>query len=167
MADSFIKKLLKDRKKKNNLDLDFYQKVDLFKNLTNKEIMILSDLFIDKYYEKNEIIYRESHPQVVIYIVKSGKVTLQIDLPHLKFKIFEIYAGKHFGEIGMFLESSRIHTATAEEDTELIAIKKSDLKQFILDNPASGIKLLYNLGKFVAEKLIDTSKLIRQNGIFE
>jgi len=167
MKKNFLKCFFKSINTKNDLDYDFYRSVEIFDNLSDKEIQNISSLFIKKYYKKNETIYKENHPQVVVYIVKTGKVSLQIDLPHINFKIFEIPAKIHFGEIGLFLDIPRINTAIALEDTELIAMKKSDIMLFIKANPGTGIKLLYNLGKCVASKYIDTSKLIRQNGIFE
>ena len=167
MIKQLIKNLSKFFKKNEEIDFEFYQKIRIFENLTNKEILKLNDILIEKSYQKDEVIYKENHPQVVIYVVKKGRVNLIVDLPHLQFKVFEIGPKNHFGEIGLFIDTPRIHTAIALEYTELIAIKKSDLKQFILVNPGTGVKLLFNFGKYVALKMLETSKIIRQNGIFE
>ena len=147
------------------IDYDFYRKLSLFETLTDNEILQLNDLLISKTYKKDEVIYKENHPQAVIYIIKSGSVRLQIDLAHFEFKITIVQQYCHFGEIGLFLDTPRICTATAIEDTELIAIKKSDIKQFILTNPGTGIKLLYNFGKSVATLLLETSKSIRHHDL--
>ena len=163
MPVGFIKKLFTFKKDKEVIDYDFYRNVSLFENLTDKEISLIADLSITKLYKQDEMVFKENHPQVVIYIVKTGRVLLHIDLPHLEFKLAVITPSNHFGEIGLFHDVNRISTATAMEDTELIAIKKSDLKHFILQNPATGIKLLYNFGKSVVIRLVETSKLIRQN----
>ena len=163
MPIGFFKKIFTFNKTREVIDYNFYRSVMLFENLTDKEISLIANLTITKVYKQDEMVYKENHPQVVIYIVKSGRVLLHIDLPHLEFKLAVVMPNSHFGEIGLFHDVNRISTATAMEDTELIAIKKSDLKQLILQNPATGIKLLYNFGRSVTMRLVETSKLIRQN----
>jgi CRP-like cAMP-binding protein len=163
MSLEFFKKLFSFNKTEDSIDYDFFKSVTLFSNLTNKEIRLLNDIFIPKLYKKNEVIFRENYPHVVTYIVKSGKIKQFLQLPYEEIHISSIEPRQHFGEIGLFVEADRHVSAIALEDSELIAIKKSDLKQFIMVHPATGIKLLYNFGKSVSLSLIETNKMLKQD----
>jgi CRP/FNR family transcriptional regulator len=159
----FLKKLFNFNKTDDTIDYEFFSEVSVTTGLSKKEIRLFNDILIPKVFKKNEIIFRENHPQVVIYIIKTGKVKLYIDLPYEEVHISTVGAKGHFGDIGLFHDSNRLNSAMTLEDTDLFAIKKNDLKQFIVNNPGTGIKLLFNFGKSVADDLIETSKLYRPN----
>ena len=158
-----LKNMFKYNKDTENIDFEFYQSIDILCNLTKSEIMKLNDLFIYKKYKRGETIFRENHPNPVFYIIKSGKVRLFINLPYEEVTVNDLGAKKHFGEIGIFLETNRITSAVTLEDSELIAVKKSDIKQFIKSNPGTGIKLLYNLGKTISNDLVQVLNNIKQH----
>ena len=158
----FLKKIYLRLKNSEEIDYDFLKSVDIFSNLSDGEIDKLDEIFLVRHYKKNEIIFRENYPHVVLYIIKSGKVKIYLNLRHEKVTIHDLGSKKHFGEIGFFVETNRIASAIATEDTELIAIKHTDMKQFIKDNPATGIKLLFNLGKSITNDFIEVSKKVKE-----
>jgi CRP-like cAMP-binding protein len=99
---------------------------------------------------------------VVIYIIKSGLVKLYLNSSEDEMHITNLGAKQYFGETGLFIDACRFASAVALEETELIAVTKTDLKQFIKNHPATGIKLLFNFGKSVSTNLINMKKLIKQ-----
>ena len=146
----------KSRKDDDALDIEFLQEVELFKKLTKKEIRRFSDLFIYKEYQHNEEIFREHYPHVVFYIIKSGKVKLYHDTTDSETEslIEVLCAKKIFGEIGVFADINRVFSAAAIENTVLIAVNKTDFINFVKNNPATGIKLMYNLSHITVSKLL-------------
>jgi CRP-like cAMP-binding protein len=123
----------------------------MFRKLNDTELIQLSDLFIDKHYHRDEIIFRENYPSVVIYIVFSGRIKLHTDSPNTDFEVFigEMGPQMVFGELGVFTEINRQVSAIALEDTHLLALNKTDFVHYIKSNPGTGIKLLWNLGKII------------------
>jgi CRP-like cAMP-binding protein len=148
----FKKIWLKLRKKPEpRYDLNFLRGIEMFDKLKDNELMQLSDLFIDKHYDKDEIIFRDNYPSVVIYIVYTGKVKLYTDSAHTDYEVFigEMRPQMAFGELGVFSEINRQVSAVCIEDSHLLALNKTDFIHYIKSNPGTGIKLLWNLGKTI------------------
>ena len=155
-----IRALLRYNKEQEDIDFDFYRDFEMLSGLKDSEIRKLHDYFINKTYRKGEIIFRENHPSAVIYIIKHGKVRLYMNFPNNEVIVRLVEEKKHFGEIGIFIEANRVTSAIAVVDSELIAIKKSDFISFINNNPSTGIKLMYNLGRTVSNELVNALKTI-------
>jgi CRP-like cAMP-binding protein len=152
MLIGYLKKIWQDRKNKNRVDLSFYHDIDLFQKLTDKELIRISDLFIYKNFKKDEIIFRESYPHVVLYIVRSGKVKLYQETDGVE-SIIDIKNPKEiFGEVGLFIDVDRLVSAVALEDSELIAINKTDFYTHVKNHHGTGIKLLWNVGRILTQK---------------
>ena len=159
----FLKSVFRYNKDLEIIDYDFYKGIEIFHNLTNNEILKINDMIIHKTYKKDEVIFHENHPHVVLYIIKSGMVKLFLKHHEEDITITDLGAKKHFGEIGLFIEMNRMSSAIATEDTVLLVIKKSDFRQFVKSYPATGIKLLVNLGKAISNDLVHSYSLIRKN----
>ena len=161
-------KLLKKKqanKGEDSIDMEFLQEVELFNKLTTKEIRRFSDMFIIKKFEQNEEIFREHFPHVVFYIILSGKVKLYHDtLESEPDAMIEILGTKQlFGAVGVFADVNRVFSAAAIENSELIAINKSDFINFIKNNPATGIKLMYNLSQMIIGKLLKEIECLNEH----
>ena len=156
-----LKAMFRYNKEVEVIDFDFYKSIDILGNLSHNEIKRLDDYMIHKSYKKDEIIFRENHPTVVLYIIKSGRVKVFMNTSDGETIINILESKKHFGEMGIFIDANRLASAVAIEDTELIAIQKTDLKQFIKSNPGTGIKLLFNLGKTISSELYQAYSLMK------
>ena len=164
MNFKFLKTMFKYNKDVyEDIDYDFYKSIDIFYNLSKKEIQKLNDLFVIKTYKKDELIFKEGHPSSVFYIIITGKVKVFMNTENKEIPFFTLYPKNHFGEMGIFLETDRLASAVALEDSQLIAIVKSDFRLFIKSQPGTGIKLLYNLGKTVANELKNVYGQIKEN----
>ena len=158
-----LNKLFKGKKKdKDSIDLDFLRGIPLCYRLRTRELEQLSDFFIQKEFKKDEIIFREDFPQVVMYIVKSGRVKLFQDKPEYELLVAEIMPQMMFGQLGFFLDVNRSVTAIAVEDTVLIALNKSDLVNFVKGHSGTGIKLLTNLGRSVTSDLMREIEILKE-----
>ena len=155
-----LKKLFENLFNKNKaidqMEYEFFKNVDIFSNLNKSEIQKLIDLTLVRNFKARELIFREKYPHVVLYIIKSGQVNLYLSIGREKITVKDLTAKDHFGEIGVFVDTARIVSAVATVDTELIALKHSDLRQYIKTNPAAGIKILYNLGRAMSSDLTDS-----------
>ncbi|MCL2063834.1 MAG: cyclic nucleotide-binding domain-containing protein [Candidatus Cloacimonetes bacterium] len=158
-----IKTMFRYNKELDVIDYNFYRSIDILQNLTNNELTKINDIFIHKSYKKGETIFKENHPNALMYIIKSGRVRLHVNLPYEEITISDLEAKKHFGEIGIFLESNRISSAYALDNAELIAINKTEFIQFVKNQPGTGIKLLYNLGKAISNDLLHVFSVIKQH----
>jgi len=159
MLKQAFKKLFSRKKTKNQVDFPFLSEVLLFEKLSEKELIRISDFFIYKYFTKGETIFQESYPHIVLYVVVVGKVKQYKGQEYL---ISELQPKDMFGGMALFFETNRLFSAVAIEDTTLIAINKTDLMAFIKSNPATGIKLLWNLGKYLSTDLINELEALKE-----
>jgi CRP-like cAMP-binding protein len=161
MSNNFFKKILKKTSKKLD-DFTFLNKVEILKNLSKSELSLFAKLFLIRKFEQGEIIFRETYPHVVLYIIKSGEVEIFLENTENNIVISQLSEASHFGEIGLFAEVNRIASAKATKETTLYAVTKNDFRRFVRKNPATGIKLLYNLGEHMALGLINSNQRLKK-----
>jgi len=161
MIKAFFKKLFSRKKAKNQVDFAFLHDVILFDKLSDKELLRISDFFIYKYFKKGEVIFQENYPHIVLYVVVVGRVKQYKGSPDEEYLISDLLPQNMFGGMALFIETNRLFSAVATEDTTLIAINKTDLMAFIKSNPVTGIKLLWNLGKYLSTDLISELEALK------
>ncbi|MBN1948311.1 MAG: cyclic nucleotide-binding domain-containing protein [Candidatus Cloacimonetes bacterium] len=139
--------------------LKFLLTIDLFRDLSKLERKNLIKYIYLRQYRKGEIIFKKGYPNVVMYIVREGRLRVMLsDSDDLEMNILK--PKDFFGEIGLFLEESRTATVEAQEDSVLLAISKRDLSTFIARFPRAGVKILYRLGEILSQNLIKTNQTI-------
>lgn len=159
----FIKKIFNDSEK-NESENQFIKRVKLFEGLKGKEFRHIAPLLIPKKFKKDEVIFRENYPHVVLYIVKTGQISIYLENNGVPTGLVILKEYEHFGEIGLFgKDVKRAASAKALVDTELYAIKKTDFKEFVKKYPATGVKILYNIGKSISDDLIRSNNEITKN----
>ena len=149
----FFKNLFKSKS-----DISHLARIELFKELNKIELLNISKYLIERHFKKNEMIYRENYPHVVLYLIKSGQVEIFLEQTTQN-KVFAVLTeNKHFGEIGLFNESTRITSAKALTDCTLYAISKYDFVKFISKFPGTGIKLLFKLAEGISTEFFNWIK---------
>ena len=97
----------------------------------------------------------EWEPGAGLYIIKSGRVAISKQIQHASpVQLAEFVAGNFFGELALIEEIPRSATAKAVENTKLLAFPKPDLDRLIERQPQLAVKILYNLSRLVAQRLI-------------
>jgi CRP-like cAMP-binding protein len=158
-----IKRLLLKKKIQTEYDFNFFKEMVIFKHFYENEFNdFTSSLFISKKYEKDEMIFKENYPIVVIYIVKSGKIKLYQENDGIRFEITELIERTMFGEVSLFIDMQRVYSAVAMEDSEIIAINKVDLVNYIKYNHGTGVKLLWNLAEYISSQYIEVYPYLKK-----
>jgi len=161
---SLYKKIFK-QKPKTKVDTekeltDFLSNVYLFKNLSNTDIRNLQNYIHKREYKQDEKIFKKGYPNIVMYIVKEGKLLRYLDYDKAKEEGVEIEAGHFFGVIGLFIDEKRTSTVIATKPSVLLAISKRDIKNFIAEYPKAGAKILYKIGKILSNDIVDANEQI-------
>ena len=114
--------------------MNFLKRVRLFENLTDREIHhFLSDTY-ERLYTLDEVVFFSGDPSQALYIVKSGMVTLNIDVKGNFEKIHTLRAGNAFGDNSLLVNSKRIYSAIiSTEQAELYIIPQGHLLE-VMDN---------------------------------
>ena len=133
--------------------VDVLKKMPLFKHLTYKEIMRLLNVLVVKDYKAGEKIIEEKTDGEELFIILSGKVKLHKDdafITHLE-------RGAHFGEMALVDRSKRSASATAEEDSRALMLRRRDFYEIIRKEPVLATKLLWSFVQVLTERLRKTT----------
>lgn len=114
-----------------------------------------------KVFKAGTFIFLEGDPATELYLIKSGLIELR-----RKFNTGEIVIGKYGpGEfLGLVSAVEKwYHTETAEvvEDAEVFLLETSDLEEIVVNNPATGFKIVNHLSNQLRELDIKLDKLSR------
>lgn len=133
--------------------VDVLKKMPLFKHLTYKEIMRLLNVLVVKDYAAGERIIEERTDGEELFIILSGKVKLHKDdafITHLE-------RGAHFGEMALVDRSKRSASATAEEQSRALMLRRRDFYEIIRKEPVLATKLLWSFVQVLTERLRKTT----------
>jgi PPM family protein phosphatase len=133
--------------------VDVLKKMPLFKHLTYKEIMRLLNVLVVKDYKAGEKIIEEKTDGEELFIILSGKVKLHKDeafITHLE-------RGAHFGEMALVDRSKRSASATAEEESRALMLRRRDFYEIIRKEPVLATKLLWSFVQVLTERLRKTT----------
>ncbi len=106
----------------------FLSKITLFKYLDNDDLAHIVPFLHQRKYKKEEVVFFRGDPSQALYIVKSGKVSLNIDIGEKFETLTNITAGSSFGDNSLIAGSERIYNAIVEsEHCELYVIPQINI----------------------------------------
>jgi len=114
-----------------------------------------------KFLPKGQVLFQHNDPAHVFYLVTSGKVKLFRTTAAGKEKVFKTYdKGNLIGVILMFIPNSCYPmTAQAEQDSELIVVKKKVLLDLVTHSPRLAEHLLSCMGCHMLDLMNNIDKL--------
>lgn len=140
---------------------DLLATLPIFEGLSRGQLKYIQRLLHTRTYIKNETIFNETEPGAGLYIIESGSVAISKQPEEGDpIKLAEFVTGNFFGELALIEEIPRSATAIALEQTKLLAFPKPDLDRLIERQPQLAVKILYNLSRLVAQRLIQTNENI-------
>ncbi|GAB4347454.1 MAG: Crp/Fnr family transcriptional regulator [Candidatus Abyssubacteria bacterium] len=132
------------------MDIDLLKEIDIFSKLSDKELrQIAPHVSLHRFSEK-QIISMPSDPRSRFYAIRKGRVKLTQVSPEGKELVLAVLGkGDVFGELCLFEQGPQSALVTALEDSEIFAVRCSDLARFMAEDPA----LVSALGKHVGERI--------------
>lgn len=124
----------------------FLSTVKLLELLTPEEMnLFIPYLFLRKYKE-NEVVFFRNDPSHAFYIVKSGEVSLNIDIQDKFEQLTLLTAGKGFGDNVFLSQTKRIYSAVVKsEEAEIYVIPQVNIFEIFEDHVHIKAKILTSL----------------------
>jgi CRP-like cAMP-binding protein len=147
------------------------KQADIFYELTNTQLELVSSICSEKKYQDGEIIFEENTPGTELYIIAEGEVAIQVNPNTLgkkddgsgAFTIATLRRGQSFGEVTLVDEGLRSASARCSQpSTYLIAIPRNKLMLLCDTYPQLGYKLMRNLAADLAMKIRHTDLQVRE-----
>ncbi len=146
--------------KSNSLDSNMLQL------MTSKEHAKMLETSRKKFLPKGQVLFQYNDPAHVFYLITSGKIKLFRTTSAGREKVFKTYEkGKLIGVILMFIPNSCYPmTAQAEQDSEVIVVKKQVLVDMVSHSPQLAEHLLGCMGHHMLGLMNNIDKLTQPDG---
>ena len=134
--------------------VEVLRRMPLFRHLIYKEILRVLNVTTVREFQPGEEIIREGTPGDEMFILLRGKIRLHKNDAF----ITHLAPGAHIGEMALVdRRQPRSASATAEERTRVLILKRRDFYEIIRKEPQLSVKLLWAFTQVLAERLRKTT----------
>lgn len=130
---------------------------EIFNEFTDKEIELISPFFKQMQCSKDSFFFKEGEPSTFIAFIVSGmfEILKQTDIQANPIMLGRLATGSFTGESVLTEKTqTRAVSVVAVEDSEVLILNKSDLDHIKREYPEIGVKLLTELLRIVAIRLL-------------
>jgi len=114
-------------------------------------------------FKKGQVVFAQGEASSFLYLVVSGRVQILKDEKGKLLPISSIGPKDFIGELSMFSDEARSATAVAVEDSELMAIKKSDVRKVLRSCP----DWVSNIMITISDRLRSTVDVLTEHRIID
>jgi CRP/FNR family transcriptional regulator, cyclic AMP receptor protein len=144
-------------------NLDILQNSALFKNCSKEAIELVLGMFQEREIKQNTTIFTEKMPAEALYIVKSGNVRITLMAGEgEEIGLLLLGPGEFFGELALIQETSRLVTARAVTQVELLILPRKDFQSLLDLDPQTGVKILMAITKLLAMRIKAYSEQLKE-----
>ncbi|MEI2689870.1 MAG: cyclic nucleotide-binding domain-containing protein [Anaerolineae bacterium] len=123
--------------------LGFLSDIELFQDLSPKEIEELERLITISSVKRGKVFYRPEESGEVLFILKSGRVQLyRISPEGKKLVIASLGPGTLFGEMPLLGQQMHNTFAEAAEECVIFVMSRKDLERLFLNKPQVALRVL-------------------------
>ena len=117
-------------------NIDFLRLVKPFDLLSDDQLHVFVPYLYPRSYKKDEAVFFRKDPSQALYILKSGAVSLYLDIDGKMEPLVKVAEYGSFGDNCFIPESSRIYNAiVASEEAELIVLPQGNLIEILESKP--------------------------------
>jgi len=115
--------------------VDALARVDVFRALDAEKIDRLARRMRRVMFGPGEVILRQGDPGDSLYVVRRGKVALQVGLLGASQEIAQLTDGQFFGEMSLMTGETRAATVVAKTDAECYIVDKEAFQKILEEKP--------------------------------
>lgn len=149
--------------------MNFLSHIRHFKRLSEDELALFLPFMYLRSYKQNEVVFFSGDPSHALYLIKSGRVLLSIDVNDRFEKLVELHMRQTFGDNSLLEHAKRIYTTVVtSEESELYVIPQINLLEILQDHPVVRAKVMTSFAEFSDEFTSDLFKTYKSDfGFFE
>ncbi len=134
----------------------------LFRDLTTADLAAMEPFFNEKLFAAGATIFLENMPGEALFIIGHGSVRISKMLAEGEEKTLAVFGpAEFFGEMAILEGAPRAATARAEEESQLLSLKKSDFEKLCEKQPRLALKLTRNLVRVLVESIRENEREYR------
>jgi CRP/FNR family cyclic AMP-dependent transcriptional regulator len=132
--------------------LQLLKNVVLFKDLSMRELAMVSSMMHERQYLADEVIFDEGEEGQGLFLVLSGRVKIVLPASANNL-LLDLGPGAFFGEVALLDQSVRTAQARAVEDTRIVALFRTDFYSLLKTHAAIASPISFQLAKVLAARL--------------
>ena len=141
----------------------YLRQVPIFCMLEPKHLAILAEMTHQQHYRKGQMIFYRGDPGNAMYVLTSGSVKLTLPSDAGSDVLVAVLRPReHFGELAVLDGRPRYVTAVAAEATEVLAIHRDKLLEFLREHAEASLQVALSLSlrlRHITELLADMAFL--------
>jgi serine/threonine protein phosphatase PrpC len=134
--------------------IEVLKQMPLFRHLSYKEIIRVLNVTEVREFAPGQEIIKEGEPGEEMFIVLRGKIRLHKNGAF----ITTLAAGSHMGEMALVDRGPRSVSASAEERSRVLTLRRREFYQIIRKDPQLSVKLLWSFVQVLADRLRKTTE---------
>lgn len=123
-------------KKETGEIISLLEEIKIFSPLTKQETTKLAGKFILGYFARGEKLIEEGEEGRTFFIIKEGKVSVNVRVGDRIQKVKYLSTNDFFGEMSLLTGEKRTATIIAEEETEVLILDRDDFALILKKKPA-------------------------------
>ncbi|OQX56240.1 MAG: hypothetical protein B5M53_02435 [Candidatus Cloacimonas sp. 4484_209] len=131
--------------------------VELFHNLTDEEINVISKELKEKKYDANIKVFEEKSTGDELYIIKEGKVEITLTRDESVLVLAELGKYSFFGEMAVLTEKKRSASVTTVEPCSFYILKRENLLSLIDTHPRIAANIFRALAEVLSDRIAKTN----------
>jgi CRP/FNR family cyclic AMP-dependent transcriptional regulator len=137
----------------------FLSRIQLFERLNYKEMSYFLPYFYLREYKMNEVVFFRNDPANALYLVKSGKISINIDIED-EFELLDVVkSGRAFGESALLTDRNRVYTSIVySERAELYVLPKVNIHEIFDGHVQIRMKMIESLGELYYQHMVSLFK---------
>jgi len=141
----------------------FLKENELFKDLDDREVALISNGFKEKMYRAGTPLFVEAMPGEAMFIIKKGAVRITKNLDgQNEQELVVLRDGEYFGELSILIRGERLVSARTIEPCELLVLEVDDFDEIMKEDAQTGIKFLKNIIITVGNKLRNNVEILNE-----
>ena len=155
--------------KKEKEKFEFLLKIKLFEKLVYDELDAFLPFLYQRTYKKEEAVFFRNDPSQALYILKSGKVSLNLNREDQFETLATISDGEAFGDNSLLKDTKRIYNAIVVSETaEILVVPQGNIFNIFDAKPKIKAKMLESLAEQYNRYTLNLFKAYKSSfGFFE
>lgn len=140
--------------------LPILSKISMFGGIDEEKLRLFSGFLETAVFARGETIFQKGDEPTHIYIVKSGRVDLDISDGEVVVEKAKLGVGESFGEASLIAMHKHTATAIADEESEIVVLSRHALIRLQQKDTMTFALLVMNIARDLARRLKLTDDIL-------
>jgi CRP-like cAMP-binding protein len=142
--------------------LEALQRSALFKGFTETGLRIFASIAVQKTVPAGTPLFVEAMAGESLFIIQSGTVRITQKADKAERELAVLGSGEHLGALALLARSTRLVSAVAASDCEVVELTQRDFAQLQPQKPQACLKLALAIAADLAARVNENRELVRE-----